>query len=216
MPGNGYGGETVAQAGSGLGLAHARLVHDPAFQFSFQPPPALPPLPAWLRWVGELIGRIAPYLGWALWAILAVGVVLIATLVGREILARRGARAKVRSSAAPPPSEWAPDVKRARLLLEDADQLAEAGQFMEAARLLLHRSIEDIEERRPNLIAVGYTSRDIAALDKLPASARQAFEQIAQTVERGLFGGRALDAAAFAQCRSAYAVFALREAWARR
>src|SRR3546814_10172873 len=40
----------------------------------------------------------------------------------------------------------------ARALLAEADALAAEGRFAEAAHLLLYRSVEDIEGRRPGLV----------------------------------------------------------------
>jgi len=86
--------------------------------------------------------------------------------------------------------------------------------FDEAAHLLLFRSIDDIEDRRPRLVRPALTARDIAALDAVPPAARGAFSQIGSAVERSLFGGQALDAAAFVACRAAYEAFAFDKAWA--
>jgi hypothetical protein len=206
-------GSVSARAGGNLAAAHARLLHDPSFQFSFDRPPAAPPVPSWLRWIGELLGWIAPYLGWLLWAALIVGVVAIVAVITREVLAARRPASRGKRPARPEPVDWRPDAKKASVLLGDADRLAEDGRFSEAARLILHRSIQDIEERRPSLVAVAHTSRDIAALDRLPAAARSAFDLIARHVERSLFGERAMDAAAFGECRKAYADFAFPAAW---
>jgi hypothetical protein len=58
----------------------------------------------------------------------------------------------------------------ARQLLGDADALAADGRYSEAAHLLLHRSIAEIDRRRPASIRKALTSRDIAALPTLPRS----------------------------------------------
>jgi hypothetical protein len=99
-------------------------------------------------------------------------------------------------------------------MLEDADRLAAQGLFAEAAHLLLHRSIDDLEGRRPTAVRPALTARDIARLESLPSAARGSFQLIAEVVERNFFGGRPVDAAAFADCRRAYESFALPEAWA--
>jgi hypothetical protein len=206
-------GVAPAAAGDVLADAHARLLRDPSFQFSFDPPPALPPLPSWLKWIGELLGWLAPYAGWLFWGLLIVGVTAIVATIAREVLARGRPASKSKAAKRPKFLDWRPDAQKASVLLADADRLAEAGRFAEAARLLLHRSIEDIEERRPALVAIAYTSRDIAALDKLPIAARTAFGLIARHVERSLFGERAMDGAAYKECREAYADLAFPAAW---
>lgn len=80
-------------------------------------------------------------------------------------------------------------------------------------RLILHRSIEEIDDRRPRLVRPAFTAREIGRLDDIPQSARATFAAIAAVVEHSLFGGRPVDAAAFAACRRAYAAFALPGAW---
>lgn len=102
---------------------------------------------------------------------------------------------------------------KARTLLEDADKLAAAGQFAEAVHLILFRSIEDIEGKRPDLISPALTSRDIAGLEGVPERVRRTFSDIAAVVERSFFGGRAVGAEEFAACRKAYEGFAFAEAW---
>jgi hypothetical protein len=103
----------------------------------------------------------------------------------------------------------------ARGLLGDADALAAAGRYSDAAHLLLHRSIADIEEKRPATIRKALTSRDIASLPTIPASPASAFAAIVRAVERSLFGGRPLDEPAWRDCRAAYERFAFAQEWQR-
>jgi len=109
---------------------------------------------------------------------------------------------------------WRPEEKAARALLAEADAMAAAGRYDEAARLLLHRSLEDIAARRPTLLRPALTSREIAGVPSLPDAVRGAFAAMAAPVERSLFGGRALDSAAWQEARAAYGDFALSKAWA--
>lgn len=193
-----------------LAAAHARLLHDPSFQFAFSTLPKPPDVPGWLLHVLAWIGRSLPVLQWVFWGLLAVGVVLIVVFLGREfLLLRRPGKSAAGLSLKSGLEAWRPSAARARALLADADRLATEGRYGEAAHVLLHRSIDDIDERRPHLIAPAFTSRDIARIEALPAAARDAFSLIARHVERSLFGGRGLDAAGFAECRRAYAAFAL-------
>ena len=122
-------------------------------------------------------------------------------------------RAARGQAATPAASAWRPEAGRARLLLDEADRLAAQGKFAEAAHHLLLHSIQDLEDHRPRTIKPALTSRDIAAMDLLPPKARQAFDGIARVVERSLFGGRAVDADDFAECRRAYESFAFGGAW---
>ncbi len=98
--------------------------------------------------------------------------------------------------------------------MEEADKLAAAGRYAEAVRLILHRSIEEIEGRRPRLVKPAYTAREIGRLSDIPENARSTFTGIAGVVEQSFFGGEALDAHGFAACRRAYETFAFPGAWA--
>ncbi len=109
--------------------------------------------------------------------------------------------------------EWRPDQNVARRLLEEADALADKGQFDEAAHLLLFRSIEDIEKRRPDLLRPSNTSREIERFDSLPEKARSMFSVIAGHVERGIFAATPIGEEGWTASRNAYGEFALTESW---
>src|SRR6185369_17130871 len=101
-----------------------------------------------------------------------------------------------------------PEAKEARELLSEADALAAQGLYSEAAHLLLFRSIEDIDDKRPDLLRPALTSRDICALEEIPGPPRSAFARIAAMVERSLFAGRPLVSSDWGDCRAAYEEFA--------
>jgi hypothetical protein len=109
--------------------------------------------------------------------------------------------------------EWLPDQTAARRLLEEADVLADKGQFDEAAHLLLFRSIEDIEKRRPDLLRPSNTSREIERFDSLPETARAMFAIIAGHVERGIFAATPIGEEGWTASRNAYGEFALADSW---
>ena len=94
-------------------------------------------------------------------------------------------------------------------MLDEADRLAAAGRFAEAVRLILHRSIEDIERWRGDSLRPSLTSRDIAAFETLPDAARTVFRRIVGDVERSLFAGNPLGEADWTRARADYAGFAL-------
>ena len=110
-------------------------------------------------------------------------------------------------------AELQPRPALARQLLQEADELALEGRFSEAAHLILFRSIEEIDSRRPELVRPALTSRDIAALPAIPEQPRSAFARIAMIVERGLFARRELGEGDWRDCRSAYEQFAFAQAW---
>ena len=196
-----------AAAGDALARAHASLLRQTDLQFdfaSFIPPPP----PDWLRPLLQLLQQLAPLFKWVFWIGLALGIGAILLFIGRELLGARFPSFRRKRKAVPEP-EWRPTTARARTLLEDADRLAAAGHYGEAVRLILLRSIEDIDDRWPRQVAPALTSRDIAALAILPDAARRTFFGIAQVVEHSLFGGRPVDQRQFAACRDAYQAFAL-------
>ena len=198
-------------ADQALAQAHDRLLNDDSLQFDrigFDPPPP----PEWFRWLGDLLQAIGPALKWVFWIGLALLAGLILYTIVREILRLRAPRAK---PTAPPsiPDEWRPNAQAARDLLTEADALAGRGLYAEAAHLLLLRSVQDIEKRQPRAVRVSLTTREIAALKAVPDAARPAFALIGAVVERSLFGGDAIGAPDFADCRRAYEAFALPEGW---
>jgi hypothetical protein len=115
--------------------------------------------------------------------------------------------------AAEAEESWTLAEAPARALLAEADALAGAGRYSEAAHLLLFKSIEEIQRRRPKVVRPALTSRDIAGAPQLPPGPRTAFQRIAMSVERSLFGGRALSAGDWQGCRAAYEEFALAREW---
>jgi hypothetical protein len=204
------GGSTDV-AGSGadaLARAHAALLSQSDLQFDFavyQPPKP----PEWLKWLGQFLQSIAPAFPYIFWGVLIVGGLAILFFILREFAGLRLPTFRRRARPAAVGPEWRPSEARARTLLEDADRLAAQGRFGEAAHLILFRSIEDIDGRWPNLVRPALTSRDIAAHQTLPESARRTFGDIARVVERSFFRGDELAAADFAFCRRAYETFAL-------
>lgn len=201
-----------------LRAVHERLLHDRALQFDFNGLDRSPSFnqPEWMKALGRFLAaafeKAFPVLKLLFEIGVVVAVALVVFLILREILGVRFSRRR-RALARRAPVDWRPEAWKARALLEDADRLASGGDYDRAAHLLLYRGIEEIEGRRPRLLRPALTARDIAALDDLPATARAAFARIVAAVEESFFGGRALGAEAFAECRRAYEAFAFPEAW---
>ncbi len=198
--------------------AHNALLSDSSIQFELAmqppPPPAPPPEPpsAVDNWLGNFFSTDHPLLRLSLWVLaglfaLAIVALIVMRLRGMEWPWRRAAEDEGAGE------DWRPEAGMARSLLGQADSLAAAGRYSEAAHLLLYRSIEDVDERRPDLIRKSLTSRDIAALPAIPDRPRGAFARIAMLVERGIFARRALAEPDWRECRSAYEEFAFAEAW---
>ena len=191
-------------------------------QTEFPPPPPPPNTPEWMKAIGRALRDFFEWSAPAGKPLLWIGAILLVLLLLYLFV--------------PAFATWVDDIRyrrkrkgleeeadqighaeagAARALLAEADALAAAGRFAEAIHLLLYRSVEDIEGRRPGLVKPAMTSRDLAVAHDLPAVAREAFSRIARAVEISLFGGRAIDAAAWDQCRSAYAEMTVPKNWAR-
>jgi hypothetical protein len=179
-----------------------------------------PPEPGWLlRALDRLIAIFADLLAplgralggawwWLQWVFLAL-VALLALVLLARLLGPGLARGDRRGPAHPAQVPWRPDSAASLALLEDADRLAAAGQFDEATRLLLKRSVGHIATARPEWVEPSSTARELAALPALPEAARAAFRVIAERVERSLFALSALDRTDWEAARAAYADFAL-------
>lgn len=190
--------------------AHERLLGERSIQFDlpvYEPQPT----PGWLRWLDQFLSSEHPVLNAFLWGVAGLAVLFILYLVARRIWGAdwpwRGRREEGSDEG------WRPAAAPARALLGEADSLAAAGRYSEAAHLLLWRSIEDIDQRRPELLRPALTSRDIAALPAIPSRPRGAFARIAMLVERSLFARRPLAEADWRDCRAAYEEFAFAEGW---
>jgi len=187
--------------------AHRQLLGDSTIQFTL-PSPEPPPQPP--QWVGGSL----PFVQTFFWITIAAIVLFIVYLIVKHFSGGEFPWPRRRREEAPDES-WRPEEDEARALLGDADALAAQGLYSEAARLLLHRSIEDIDDKRPDLVRPALTSRDICALSAIPERPRSAFARIAAMVERSLFAGRALVSADWMDCRAAYEEFAFAEGWRR-
>jgi hypothetical protein len=202
-----------------LAAVRARLLQDRSLQFDFSAVPVQKPWrePKWLeaviRFIANAISAALPVLKVLFWVGVAAAILTVLFLILREVFGIRFARAR-KATARVRPADWRPDAWKARALLEDADRLAAQGLYDAAARLILRRGIDDIDDRRPRLLRPGLTARDIAGLQDVPASARGAFSEIAAMVEASWFGGRPLGAEGFSHCRAAYEAFAFADGWA--
>jgi hypothetical protein len=193
---------------------------------SFQPPPAQPPLdpsaapppapqPADLPLPGGG-GGTNDLMQVFLWVAAGIALAILLYWIfsffrdrglgsdGRARKERRGKKGK---------ETWRPEEEQAVQLLDEADMLADQGRYDEAARLLLHRSIGEIDAHRPDLVRPALTSRDIAGHPLLPAGPAAAFARIAALVERILFARRPLGPDDWRDCRVAYREFAFAEGW---
>ena len=213
--------------------AHAALKADPSVQFTFTSPPAPPQPPSWLKaffdWLGNVLEPVGRFLAWIgsfmpdapiarilLWTLLALAAVALIWGIYTRVKTGEWQAPRIRRAPfreAPVEEEWVPEDEPVRAWLREADSLAEQGRYAEAIHHLLFRSIEDISSRRPHLVRPSLTSREIGASDTIPERARGLFVGIVRVVERSLFGGREVSRDDWTAARSAYADFALPQAW---
>ena len=204
-----------SQAAARDSAAWAALRADSSIQFAPVPPPPPQVTPEWLLSVGRFVERLLRPLGelmgmdwrWLMWTLIALAGVGALWLGWTLLIAPWLAKRRVVRDA--PSEEWTPDRSAALALLEDADRLAAAGRYGEAAHLLLLRSVGQIGEVRPGLLSPASTAREIGGSQGLPERARQAFATIAQVVERSLFALRGAGESDWTRAREAYAEFAL-------
>jgi len=211
LPQQGAAGAATTNNEAAFAEAHARLIADGSIQFQFaryKPPE----VPEWLRALLKLLETAAPVLKIMFWVGVAALALNLLYLISLRLAGAEWPWART-NTAEEPPEEWRMAEAPARALLSEADRLAASGRYSEAAHLLLFRSIEDIESRRPQLIRPALTSRDIAGAQALPSAPKRAFSTIVMLVERSLFGGRDLGEQDWRECRSAYETFAFAEGW---
>ena len=199
---------------------HARLLHDQALQFAFGngAAPKPPQQPEWMKALGRFLAKAfeatLPVLKVVFWLGVALLVAGVLFLILREVVgvrfARRRRAAKPRAAVA----DWRPDPRKARALLENADRLAAQGRFDQAVRLILHRSVQDIDDRRPRLVRPALTARELSVAADVPGPARAAFTTVAAIVEYSAFAGQPIGAEGYKRCRAAYEDFVFPGAWA--
>lgn len=192
---------------------HRELLADPSLQFQFEQAQTPQPPPDWLNPIIQIFQAIAPFLNYIFWAGVAFVVGLIVYAIVREVLRRLPQSAgEAKAVEDVPVPEYHPAAARAHALLEEADRLAAEGKFGEAVRVLLHRSIEDMEKVFPTAIMPSMTSREISTIEHLSDHGRKTFTLIARAVERSLFAGQPLSADTYTDCRRAYEGFAMEPA----
>ena len=205
------GAQAAADASTRFEAAHSELLADRSIQFEmthYQPEPP----PAWLEALLNLIFASGSRI--VFWIVLAIAVIALAAFIARRAQESDWSWLRRRKEVEEKEiGDWRPEEAPARALLQEADALAAAGRYGEAAHLLLYRSIEDIDRRRPDLVRPALTSRDIATAPALPSGPKSAFGRIVLMVERSLFGGRTLEEHDWKACREAYQEFAFASAW---
>ena len=205
------GASPGATGADAFARAHVRLLADSRIQFALPEAPKRH-TPEWLKALLHFLHASWPVMKVLTWITLGAIALFILYMIVSQFVDVRWPWRRANEEASEEP-EWRPDAAPVRALLEEADALAAAGRYAEAARLILLRSVEDIMKRRPGLVRPATTSRDLAETPEIPAAARPAFASIANVVEISLFADRGATAEAWARARGAYADFALAGNW---
>ncbi len=152
---------------------------------------------------------LGPILKLIFYALIAAAIGFIIYSILKEIIrVRRNMRPKTEDEDAPAIPDYQPDEETARILLADAEKLAAEGKYAEAVHIILFRSIQDIQDKRPHHVKNSLTSREISQLPILSQKAREGFSMIGRLVENSFFGGGALSQADYAASVSTYKNFA--------
>lgn len=191
--------------------AFQSVKNDKTFQFDLESASELPEL-GWLENFFAAIVNFIASISSILEAIFLIGVGCVLAFILYAI-AKAIYETRLSSKLTEPIKEiqeelYTPDQKRAQILLDEVDALADAGRYDEAVHQLLYRSIQDIDNTRPNVIRKSFTSREIATLSFLSPETRQAFTAISLVVEACFFGAKSIGRAEFEACRAAYSQFA--------
>ena len=155
------------------------------------------------------LGFLGPVFEIFFWVLLALlGGFIVFSLLREVAISRRNFAPKVKADTGPAIPIYQVDEETARVLMDDADKLANEGQFEEAVHILLFRSIQDIADKRPHYVRRSLTAREISGLPVLSEKARASFSAIGALVERSFFGGAKLDNDDYLQAKAAYKDFA--------
>ena len=207
-----------AQSAQDAAAAWRQVHADPNIQYApIEQVIAPVKIPDWLLALDRILSSVlepilrALGLSWPMmrWVLLALAIALVAYVVWRMTEPLRHGVQRKRAGGNPDNPEWRPDSAEALALLEDADRLAAAGRYDEAAHLLLQRSVQHMAAARPDWVGRASTAREIAAISALPERARGAFALISARVESSLFALRRLSAEDWQVARGAYAEFVL-------
>ncbi len=143
--------------------------------------------------------------------LLWLGVGVVAALLVFQILKR------VRSRAAPAPQEPARSAALGTApspaLADDAQHLADAGQYAEAAHVLLLRTLEHLARLATHPLPVAWTSREILKQVSMPSDAAPALRTLIEVVECTRFGTDEAARTDWERCQAQFQVFL--SAWPR-
>lgn len=211
-----FGATALAQISDKFDEAFQAMKRDEKLQFELPqtiPPPKKNIDNSFWDGFGAFLDALAPLFQLIFYGGIAFIIALILYHVGKSVYDTRFERRPKETKDEAPPPLYKPDEEQARILLDEVDALASQGRYQEAVHELLFRSIQDIDIHRPNTIRRSLTSREIASLEFLTPSTREAFATISSVVETSYFGGQKIGKSEFDICRAAYAQFTEKSSW---
>jgi hypothetical protein len=138
-----------------------------------------------------------------LWSAVIVGVAVILWSL-RDNLPIFSRSRKITAPAGVPAS--AAQSSRLDAAQVEADDLARQGHFGEAMHVLLLKSLDELRRQLKISFAVSLTSREILRRVQLSEVGRRALADIILAVEQVYFGGRAVGASDYSDCRNKFDV----------
>ena len=213
----------MANTTESLEESYSALRGESGFQFELPdnviedvPAPTVPDEePGWSVFdaIAEFLAALGP-LWRGLLIIAAIALVLyVLYSVGRAMVTRRGAlRDEAGGSRDQTLSDvdLRPDADFANDLMRRADELAMAGDYDGAVRLILHSSFQDMQARVRDRIGVSMTGREIGEMGQMPETSRTALRRLVSQVERSAFAGVHLGEDDYQAARQSYELFAQR------
>jgi len=135
------------------------------------------------------------------WVVVAIAVAILLYLLGdMTAFLRAGSRAWRQEEPAPGANRVADEIKS----LEQADELAAAGRFMEAMHVLLLQGLAHMRHRLGQQFSDSLTSREILRSTHLSQAARLALGDVVGRVERTYFGKQPAGLADYMACRESF------------
>jgi hypothetical protein len=134
------------------------------------------------------------------WVVVAIAVAILLYLLRDMIPFLRAGSPWTQEEATPGDGNPAPETET----LEEADELAAAGRFMEAMHVLLLQGLAHMRHRLDQQFSDSLTSREIVHSTNLPEAARAALRDVVARVELTYFGKRPAGLADYTACRASF------------
>jgi hypothetical protein len=137
-----------------------------------------------------------------IWVVVAIAVGILLYALRDLIPAWRSASGNAWTQEEGTPADGRPGDQA--LILEEADELAAAGRFVEAMHVLLLQGLAHMRQRLEHQFSDSLTSREILHTTRLPEAARAALRDVVDRVELSYFGKRPAALPDYTACRESF------------